>query len=66
MARNRGVDPERTLDPGEIEGVAGLGGKLFEVLELGPAVPLTEGVDVVNVAEDDRCLRGKVGWRKAP
>jgi hypothetical protein len=41
--------------------VAGLVGKLLEILQLGPAVPFAEGMDVVDVADDDGSLPGKAG-----
>jgi hypothetical protein len=37
----------------------GLLGELFQVLQLGPPVPLPKGVDVVNVADDDGGLLGE-------
>ena len=41
--------------------MAGPFGELLEIGKLGPAVPLTERVDVVDVADDDGRLLGELG-----
>ena len=48
----RRFDPAQRLDPGEVDRMAGLLGELLEIEELGPAVSLAEGMDIVNVADD--------------
>ena len=56
MARNRCRKPFRLGDLDGIQRMTRLTGKLFEVVHLGAAVPLAEGVDVVDIADDHRRL----------
>ena len=47
----RCVQPGSAVDPREVDGVPGMGGKLLQILELRSAVALAEGVNMVDVAQ---------------
>jgi hypothetical protein len=59
VTRLRGVSPQFRIDAPQVERVSGLLGQLFEILRLRPAIPLTEWMDLVDIANDDPSLTGK-------
>ena len=66
VARDRSRDPVRACNAGQVKPVVRLFGELLEVLQLGTPVALAEGVDGVDIGDNDGSLLGEIAWREAP